>query len=123
MIKDLLDHCAKLGVIVAPGEGTIRVSPPGVLPDALRSTMREHKEALMAYLQNPPPQRGCYTCQQRVFWRHGETYRWVCATCHPAPHVEFIEEMHEAPEPAPPWVGVLARGCPQVDTSMDTNHA
>ena len=106
----LLSQCQALGVIVAPGEGgMLRVSPPGVLPEELRQQLRTEKAKLLDYLQHPSPCRGCYTCQQRRFWRHGVTYRWICATCHPAPHVELIEEWHEAPEPAIPWGGVRSQ--------------
>jgi hypothetical protein len=94
-------------VTLAPSpKGRPRVSSPGVLPDALKVTLRAYREQLLAYLQHPPPCWGCYACQQLRFWRHAETYRLICATCHPAPRMELIEEWHESLAPARPWVGV-----------------
>ena len=50
-VDTLLARCRDLGVTVTPGaEGKLRVSPPGVLPDALRTELKKHKEAVLILL-------------------------------------------------------------------------
>jgi TubC N-terminal docking domain len=50
-VKDLLAQCELLGVTLAPGtNGTLRVSPPGVLPDELRTALIVHKPELLVHL-------------------------------------------------------------------------
>jgi hypothetical protein len=49
--KDLLARCEALGVTLAPGtNGTLRVSPPGVLPDELRTALIVHKPEILVHL-------------------------------------------------------------------------
>jgi hypothetical protein len=107
--KDLMAKCEVLGVTLAPGDhGALQVRPPGVLPDELKRLLKAHKVAILNLLAGPPP-RGCYTCQQRRYWQHAETYRWICATCHSPAQVELVDAWHEASQPAMPWLGVHVR--------------
>jgi hypothetical protein len=114
-IKDVMAKCKALGVTLAPSDnGALRVRPPGVLPEDLKHLLKAHKVAILNLLAGPPP-RGCYTCQRRRFWQHAETFKWICTTCHPAPHPELIEATHEAQEAAMPWLGVTVRPWPGED--------
>jgi hypothetical protein len=107
--KELVAKCEAFGVTLAPGDGEkLRISPPGVLPDHVKRLLRAHKQAVLNLLA-PPPERGCYTCQQHSFWQHAVTYAWICSVCHPAPHPELIEAVHEAPKSAVPWIGIDRR--------------
>jgi tubulysin polyketide synthase-like protein len=100
--KDLMAKCEALGVTLAPGDhGALRVRPPGVLPDDLKRLLKAHKVAILNLLAGPPL-GGCYTCQQRRYWQHAETYRWICAACHRPAHIALVEAWYEVPEPATP---------------------
>jgi hypothetical protein len=113
-VKDLLATCEALSVTLAPGDhGALRVRPPGILPEDLKHLLKAHKVAILNLLAGPPLY-DCYTCQRRHYWQHAETYKWICATCHPPPHPEVIESLHEASEPARSWLG--GTGC------MDRRH-
>jgi TubC N-terminal docking domain len=112
-VKDLIDQCQHLGVSLSPGSpGKLRIRPKGVLPPALKTTVQRYKYQILRLLTAPPPpEHGCDTCQRRSFWQHAESFKWICATCHPASHPKLIEAIHEAAEPAMPWIGIGGRPC------------
>jgi hypothetical protein len=50
-VQDLLARCEALGVTLALGtNGTLRVSPSGVLPDELRTALTVHKPEILVHL-------------------------------------------------------------------------
>jgi TubC N-terminal docking domain len=84
-VPEILAQCATLGVTLAPGDaGTLRVSPPGVLPDGLRAELQAHKTALLRLLSAPPADvlndERCPTCgsRERWLWLDG---RLLCRLC------------------------------------------
>jgi hypothetical protein len=84
-VPDLLAECEAHGVTLAPGQnGTIRVSPPGVLPDKLRKALQEHKGSVLQLLSAPPADvmgdEPCNLCgsQERWQWLDG---RELCRPC------------------------------------------
>src|SRR5215475_5098857 len=109
--KDLMAKCEALGVTLAPGDhGALQVRPPGVLTDELTRLFKVHKVAILNFLVGPPP-RGCYTCQQRRYWQHAETSRWICATCHPPAYVELVDAWQRRPRPrCPGWECTCGHG-------------
>jgi hypothetical protein len=84
-VADLLAQCDAHGVTLAPGQnGTIRVSPPGVLPDQLRRALQEHKGSVLRLLSAPPADvianAPCEVCggRERWLWLDG---RELCRVC------------------------------------------
>jgi hypothetical protein len=84
-VPDLLAQCEAHGVTLAPGQnGTIRVSPPGVLPDELRKALQEHKGSVLRLLSAPPADvtsnEPCEVCggRERWLWLDG---RELCRIC------------------------------------------
>ncbi len=84
-VTELLSQCARLGVTLAPGdEGTLRVSPPGILSPELRGQLKAHKPALLPLLTAPPADAlsddPCETCgsYERWQWLGG---RALCRVC------------------------------------------
>jgi hypothetical protein len=54
-VTTVLAQCQALGVTLAPGEhGALRVSPPGMLPEELRSQLQTHKASVLQLLTAPP---------------------------------------------------------------------
>ena len=55
-VDTLISRCRDLGVTLTPGsQGTLRVSPPGRLPEELREELRQRKaEVLMLFSQLAP---------------------------------------------------------------------
>jgi hypothetical protein len=84
-MTELLSQCAKLGVTLTPGdEGTLRVSPPGILSTELRGQLKAHKAALLPLLTAPPADLlsddPCVTCGSRERWQWLDG-RLLCRVC------------------------------------------
>jgi hypothetical protein len=84
-VQEILVQCETHGVTLAPGQNsTIRVSPPGVLPDKLRKALQEHKGAVLQLLSAPPADvtanEPCDVCGSRERWQWLDG-RLVCRVC------------------------------------------
>jgi hypothetical protein len=104
IVTDILVQCATLGVTLAPGDaGTLRVSPPGVLPEGLRAQLRAHKSALLQLLLAPPADvlsaEHCPTCgsRERWLWLDGRLLCRVCFILDLAP-LTLRREGHQEPK-------------------------
>jgi TubC N-terminal docking domain len=84
-VTELLSQCATLGVTLTPGdEGTLRVSPPGILTTELRVQLKAHKTALLQLLTAPPADAliddPCAMCGSRERWQWLDG-RLLCRVC------------------------------------------
>jgi len=81
----ILARCQKRGVSLSPGEqGTIRLTPPGVLPSHLKELLTAHKADILKLFTAPPAdflsEAPCTTCGswERWSWLDG---RELCRVC------------------------------------------
>jgi hypothetical protein len=84
-LTELLNQCTTLGVTLALGErGTLRVSPPGVLPSQIKEDLKAHKADILKLLTAPLADAmsddPCPTCgsHERWQWLDG---RLLCRVC------------------------------------------
>lgn len=89
-----------MGVKLALDNGHIAIAvdqPP--LSEEARELLREHKQALLAYLTTPPDDtRPCYACGRLHQWELDEVGIWVC-TC--KAHPEYLTPAGPAPSTEP----------------------
>jgi hypothetical protein len=97
----LLAHCRDLGVTLAPGpEGRLRVSPAGVLPEALREELKRRKAEVLELLTEQPggrarphlTERGeliipCDCAPGYCWWAGGQSVAATLAELHAPPEV------------------------------------
>jgi hypothetical protein len=91
-VTELLSQCATLGVTLTPGdEGTLRVSPPGLLTPELRVRLQTHKTTLLKLFTAPPAdamsEAPCPVCnsQERWHWLDGRLLCRICVVLDLAP--------------------------------------
>ena len=85
MLQEILIQCEAHGVTLAPGEnGTIRASPPGVLPDQLRKALQEYRGSILRLLSAPQADvtahDPCAVCGGRERWLLLDG-RLLCRVC------------------------------------------
>jgi hypothetical protein len=91
-VLDILSQCHDLGVTLTPSEHwALRVSPPGVLPEELRSQLRTHKASVLQLVTAPPAdfvsEDSCLICgsHERWHWLDGRARCRVCLVLDLAP--------------------------------------
>jgi hypothetical protein len=84
-VTEVLAQCQGLGVTLVLGEhGSLRVSPPGVLPSQIKEALKAHKADVLKLLTAPPSDAmsddPCAICGSHERWRWLDG-RLLCRPC------------------------------------------
>lgn len=92
----IIETLTQLGVTLKANGDRLRIEPASKVPADLLPHIRQAKAEILAALsqptRDPGPDKPCYACGSRAFWRslHGAV---ICWRCHPPARESLVADI------------------------------